>query len=149
MEPSGLYSGITNGLPILFQLTSASAIGILGATVMPHGLFLGSHLATQDRVNISAIAEPSELPTPPGLPIGRRLSLKYMYRKFFVFGRVDSLEGDMLKASIPHGERENNSLVFIKAHYIHGLWDIILSLLGFAVAINSAWAFSLFIHVFV
>ena len=30
---------------------SLLAIGIIGATVMPHGLFLGSSLATQDRVS--------------------------------------------------------------------------------------------------
>src|SRR5712691_3024137 len=36
-----------------------TAVGIIGATVMPHGLFLGSALATQDRASVKPIDLPS------------------------------------------------------------------------------------------
>ncbi|ETW87567.1 Mn2+ and Fe2+ transporter of the NRAMP family [Heterobasidion irregulare TC 32-1] len=62
-----------------------TAVGILGATVMPHAIFLGSFLATQDRVR-----------------------------------------------------PDNNSLEFIQAHLGHGIVDMVMSLLGVAVPINSA-----------
>ncbi|KAL7419824.1 Manganese transporter smf1 [Cryptotrichosporon argae] len=39
-------------------------VGIIGATVMPHALFLGSSLASVDRLNM--------LPTPPSAPVERR-----------------------------------------------------------------------------
>ncbi|ESK86095.1 transporter protein smf2 [Moniliophthora roreri MCA 2997] len=76
-----------------------TSVGILGATVMPHSLFLGSALATQDR-----ITPPSEYAT----------------------------------NAKSHSERNNNSLAFVKGHLYHGIVDVALSLLGFAVVINSA-----------
>ncbi|KAG1754741.1 natural resistance-associated macrophage protein-domain-containing protein [Suillus paluster] len=38
-----------------------TSVGILGATVMPHSLFLGSHLATQDRLSKELVAPVSQL----------------------------------------------------------------------------------------
>jgi len=37
-----------------------------------------------------------------------------------------------------HAHRENNSFAFVRAHLRHGIVDIVMSLLGFAVPINSA-----------
>ena len=36
-----------------------------------------------------------------------------------------------------HDDRENNSYRFVRSHIYHGVVDIILSLLGVAVVINS------------
>ena len=36
-----------------------------------------------------------------------------------------------------HADWENNSLEFVKSHLYHGMADMIGSLMGFAVAINS------------
>ncbi|KAF8905430.1 natural resistance-associated macrophage protein-domain-containing protein [Gymnopilus junonius] len=87
-----------------------AAVGILGATVMPHALFLGSSLATQDRVSD---AQP--------------LSENYLHR---AASSVDYRS--------KHGERENRPLTFINQHLSHGVVDVVTSLIALAVPINSA-----------
>ncbi|THU85442.1 putative transporter of the NRAMP family [Dendrothele bispora CBS 962.96] len=74
-----------------------TSVGILGATVMPHSIFLGSALATQDRVSLPNVAVVDE----------------------------------------NRSERENNTAEHIKKHLYHGIIDMAVSLLGFAVVINS------------
>ncbi|KAH8120590.1 Nramp-domain-containing protein [Phellopilus nigrolimitatus] len=120
VEPNALYA----------------SVGILGATVMPHALYLGSHLATNDRVSTGPVGVPLALPnvTPP---LSRRAIFKKMFKTLFSTGRVERGENQP-DTSTPYGERLNNSLAFINAHYKHGLWDIVMSLLGFAVVINAA-----------
>lgn len=110
-----------------------AAIGILGATVMPHALFLGSNLATQDRVS----QPPQPLPT---LADARRPSffqrLKRFWRSILYFSRSErDNEKDYISR---HGFRQNNSIEFIRAHLGYGTVDVIFSLLGLAVPINSA-----------
>ncbi|CUA72446.1 Divalent metal cation transporter MntH [Xylella fastidiosa 9a5c] [Rhizoctonia solani] len=172
-----------------------TSIGILGATVMPHALFLGSSLATLDRVS----RPPAIIET---LPVDEQ---KRTYTFWQQFGRAkralfwvqrspanrspimnngslpieaatglqvpDTAETEELNrpASRPsqgssrvaaqasdvnlnHEEnkvepqthaqagpgRQNNTLDFIKAHLSHAIIDIVMSLLGFAVSINSA-----------
>ncbi len=90
-------------------------------------------MATQDRVSTTP-ASP-ELPAPSSSN-GRR-SIRAILRGMFSFGRTQ--REDELDVTTPYGERENNSLSFIKSHLAHGVADIVLSLLGFAVAINSAF----------
>ncbi|KAJ7722589.1 natural resistance-associated macrophage protein-domain-containing protein [Mycena metata] len=86
-----------------------TSVGILGATVMPHTLFLGSALATQDRE------------TPP--PVVKLKPLQ-------------ATDSGSTRAE-HHADRENNSLDFIRAHLSHAIVDIVGSLLSFAVLINS------------
>ncbi|EGO02730.1 hypothetical protein SERLA73DRAFT_84509 [Serpula lacrymans var. lacrymans S7.3] len=110
-----------------------TSIGIVGATVMPHALFLGSSLATQDRVSTA----PRPLPTPsttsePGVR-GRWTRIR---RALFSIYRSEKRESKDLTTR--HGLRENNSLKFISAHIRHGTVDVVLSLLAVAVPINSA-----------
>lgn len=110
-----------------------TAIGIVGATVMPHGLFLGSNLATQDRVS-----QPSQpLPIPAD---ARRPSffqrLGRFWRNIIYFS--PSGRDDEKDYTSRHGFRQNNSIEFIRAHLGYGTVDLILSLLGLAVPINSA-----------
>ncbi|KAL5495624.1 SMF1_2 [Sanghuangporus weigelae] len=123
VEPSALYA----------------AVGIIGATVMPHGLFLGSRLATQDRLSFGK-ADSSSLPTPSSAQRSTKLfSFKKTLKDLFSVRRVRRRgDADQPDTWTPYGERKNNTIEFVQAHYKHGLWDLVLSLLGFAVLINSA-----------
>ncbi|EJD54440.1 smf Mn2+ and Fe2+ transporter [Auricularia subglabra TFB-10046 SS5] len=106
-----------------------TSIGILGATVMPHALFLGSSLATLDRV-----AEDSSVP-----PSSSCCSTNSQYIKQTVkslFGTESTDEEAVLAKR--HSEWQNRSPTFILEHLKHGVVDMIASLLGFAMVINSA-----------
>ncbi|KAF8205412.1 smf Mn2+ and Fe2+ transporter-like protein [Mycena galopus ATCC 62051] len=120
-----------------------TSVGILGATVMPHSLFLGSVLATQDRLTVEAspvvtVLEPRS--TVDSSETSKSLS------KLLRFNRLVGFFASILRTPPPsqssthvkrHTDRENNSLAFIQAHLTHGVVDIVGSLLGFAVVINS------------
>ncbi|KAL0573855.1 Manganese transporter smf1 [Marasmius crinis-equi] len=113
-----------------------TSVGILGATIMPHSLFLGSALATQDRVQADGAV--------PHTP----LSIASLYpSNWFSFPRLrESLSQALQKPprklsgtfAKRHSERVNRPLEFVKAHLYHGIVDVALSLLGFAVVINSS-----------
>lgn len=113
------------------------AVGIIGATVMPHALYLGSYLASQDRVTS---ASPPAVPLLPGarLSLSRPAQLKKFTRSLFTPKRPRRDEEGMPDRWTQYPDRENKSFSFVRAHYLHGLWDVIISLLGFAVVINSA-----------
>ncbi|OCH95717.1 smf Mn2+ and Fe2+ transporter-like protein [Obba rivulosa] len=127
-----------------------TSIGILGATVMPHSLFLGSALATQDRVSSKgdilydasiALAKPIPSLDSNILPSAfAKKCASTVLRKFkrsvcsvFQILPVESEEGRPKS----HAERSNNCLSFIRAHLWHGIVDMVISLLGLAVVINS------------
>ncbi len=93
-----------------------TSVGILGATVMPHSIFLGSALATQDRVATKSVEEEEEKP----------VKLQQRIRSAFRMAPIS-----------PPLTLSNNSLSFIKLHLYHGIADVVLSLLCFAVVINS------------
>lgn len=130
------------------MLTHRSAIGIIGATVMPHSIFLGSALATQDRVNVSKPEK--QLPTQmPGktktssefsesvkLPSRLRKTYQDARASFFSHFRITPVEAfaDEPKS---HQDRENRPYTIVAAHIYHGMVDIVISLLGFAVIINA------------
>ncbi|RPD63239.1 natural resistance-associated macrophage protein [Lentinus tigrinus ALCF2SS1-7] len=110
-----------------------TAVGILGATVMPHALFLGSYLATQDRIGPEPVL-PNPTMTPP--PSNFRGRLRAWFQSLFAISRAERIA-----ASRDYRDkfgRENNELAFIRAHLSHGLVDVIVSLLAVAVPINSA-----------
>ncbi|KAJ7789956.1 natural resistance-associated macrophage protein-domain-containing protein [Mycena olivaceomarginata] len=118
-----------------------TSVGILGATVMPHSLFLGSALATQDRLAIEVPPMVVKL-EPPSDAFDKEITSKTLTRlnrliEFFVSlfrTPPPSQNSTQVKR---HSDRENNSLAFIQAHLNHGIVDIVGSLLGFAVLINS------------
>ncbi|KAK0203868.1 natural resistance-associated macrophage protein [Desarmillaria ectypa] len=93
-----------------------TSVGILGATVMPHSLFLGSALATQDRVMAKSVDEEEEKPE----------KLRQRIRSAFRMAPIS-----------PPETSNSNSLSFIRLHLYHGIADVVLSLLCFAVVINS------------
>ena len=119
----------------------ALAIGIIGATVMPHSLFLGSALATQDRLSPTPLKDDnlsiSSLESLPGQrrPTGVLSRTKASLIKAL---RIKALD-DHANRPQRHEDRENNSYWFVKSHINHAVVDIVLSLLGVAVVINSMW----------
>ncbi|KAG6910575.1 hypothetical protein DXG01_009526 [Tephrocybe rancida] len=114
-----------------------SAVGILGATVMPHALFLGSSLAAQDRVSLA----PPEVARLPGASPPRPTTL-WARAKAFCAPLFRVTRAERVAAAkdyrTRYGARENNSLTFIRQHLTHGIVDVVTSLLGVAVPINSA-----------
>jgi len=109
-------------------MLNLTAVGIIGATVMPHGLFLGSALATQDRASV----KPVDLPS---MPDQRATRSKGLLGRFLDLFRPTHTDAQDEYAS--HADRPNNSLSFVKAHLHHSVVDIIVNLLGIAVVINS------------
>ncbi|KAF8898422.1 natural resistance-associated macrophage protein-domain-containing protein [Infundibulicybe gibba] len=112
-----------------------SAVGILGATVMPHALFLGSSLAAQDRISIEPPQE-LELPEPTSRQ-GLRARIAGFFASLFRVSRAERIAASRDYRS-KYGERENNSLTFIRQHLHHGIVDVVTSLIALAVPINSA-----------
>jgi metal iron transporter len=101
---------------------------------MPHALFLGSNLATQDRVS------QSPEPLPPPVDTRRPLFLQRLRRMWTGILYITRSQRDNFKDyTTRHEFRQNNSMEFIHAHLRHGTVDVILSLLGLAVPINSAY----------
>lgn len=108
---------------------------------MPHALFLGSQLATHDRIGTGLSRTSSNTPL-PGVP-ARTFSFKENFKRSLIAlfrpQRVRRGQDDEARDTwTPYGERSNNNLSFVRAHYKHGIWDIIISLMGVAVLINSA-----------
>ena len=108
-------------------------MGILGATVMPHALFLGSYLATQDRISPEPVLPDLAVSSGPSNLRGR---LGAWLRSLFAISRAERIAASRTYRD-KYG-RENNELDFIRAHLSHGLVDVIASLLAVAVPINSA-----------
>ena len=94
---------------------------------MPHALFLGSALATQDRASV----KPAPLPRMPNIPATES---KRLLGKFLDVFRPVRADRDEFAS---HADRPNNSLPFIKAHLSHAIVDVVVNLLGLAVIINS------------
>ena len=92
-------------------------------------------MATQDRVSEA----PQEvLPIPSQATIKSRIQQKLL--KLFSIDRADR-ELSTKDYRSKYGERENNSLSFIREHLSHGIIDIVSSLIAIAVPINSASVF--------
>ncbi|KXN84964.1 Manganese transporter pdt1 [Leucoagaricus sp. SymC.cos] len=92
-------------LPSRYIFASGSlytSIGIIGATIMPHSLFLGSALATQDRVACRPVKD-------------------------------DKLVLNATSTMVS----EDSTMISTSPHIYHGIADVVVCLLGFAVLINS------------
>ena len=122
-DPVIYLPGIAMVLILVF-----TAVGIIGATVMPHGLFVGCALATQDRASVKPVVLPST-------PDHRAARLKGLLERFLDLFRPVQIDTQDEFAS--HADRPTNSLSFVKAHLRHAIVDIVVNLLGIAVVINS------------
>jgi len=113
-----------------------------GATIMPHALFLGSYLSTQDRVSEAPVDTTLPSPTVAHNPTSK---LKALFSNLFKVSRADRGAATSTDYRSKHGERENNSISFIRLHLNHNIVDIVSSLSLVAFPINSACgALSLF-----
>jgi metal iron transporter len=114
---------------------------------MPHSLFLGSALATQDRL---APRTPKHARA-AGLPlsvegihpdVSRRVLLAAAARSFWASTKASlSLrreDDDGAPPALTPDEHANHSQSFVRAHLRHAVVDVVASLLGFAVLINAA-----------
>lgn len=139
--------------------------------MMPHSLFLGSTLATQDREpseQVSRSLSPSQrlstvsslstvlsaqitneaIKTPEPMTTCKP-SISRLWKRFCYILRIIRLLTTRMFRTPPesthamdstirhHKDRENNSVEFVRRHLYHGIVDIVSSLLGFAVVINS------------
>lgn len=109
---------------------------------MPHSIFLGSALSTQNRVadETDKLSRITTTDTEATLTPSRALRPSKLLGKFKA-GVADAFRIAPIEefASDPknHAEHENNTYAFVRAHIYHGMIDITLSLLGIAVVINS------------
>ncbi|PCH34295.1 smf Mn2+ and Fe2+ transporter [Wolfiporia cocos MD-104 SS10] len=130
-----------------------TSIGILGATVMPHSLFLGSAFATQERESPASKdlndslskVETKELDTDDAESVPEQPRRSWWQPREWP-GRAAKFFRDCFRvtpveksAHEPknHSEIENHSFAFVKTHLWHGIVDMCISLLGIAVVINS------------
>ena len=106
---------------------------------MPHALYLGSFLATQDRTGEYT---PAPLPSPVQAQGDQEsLDFRSRFRKWFN-SLFEVTRAERVAVSRDYRlkyERENNELSFIQAHLKHGIVDIVASLMGVAVPINAAF----------
>ncbi|KAK2462884.1 hypothetical protein APHAL10511_005082 [Amanita phalloides] len=124
-----------------------TSVGVIGATVMPHSLFLGSCLATQDRIAYRHAEEKAEQIEACASIIGPRVRLRGIrmaivnlinYLKESVQNAVRAPKpSDCSMTARRHSDRENNQLGFVMAHIYHGIVNMVISLAGLAVIINS------------
>ncbi|KDQ62894.1 hypothetical protein JAAARDRAFT_28865 [Jaapia argillacea MUCL 33604] len=137
------FDGFIPSKPVFQSGGLYTSIGIIGATCMPHSIFLGSFLSTQDRTTSVKIDLPStfsnssiSLETSASSPPQPRHVAPSLRRYFINMFRPTQSERvfDDVKC---HAERENNSLSFIRRHLYHGYVDLVVSLLGVAVVINA------------
>ena len=131
-------------------------MGILGATVMPHSLFLGSALATQDRISFRAPPEAETISRVDDEEIDEPLKSKLSEKVSCLWRSLDKFKDHILgafrrppanlysTAATRYSERQNNSFEFIRAHLCHGMVDVVGCLLGFAIIINSLYVIRLF-----
>lgn len=111
---------------------------------MPHSLFLGSALATQDRV--SHLPDPakeaqlrsmdsavSDAPTKRGASSLFECVRAGFRRHFRIVNVTDAARPEVAS----HKEHENRPYSFVRTHLYHGIVDMVVSLLGLAVVINS------------
>ncbi|KAJ2932492.1 hypothetical protein H1R20_g4618, partial [Candolleomyces eurysporus] len=119
-----------------------TSIGILGATVMPHSLFIGSALATQDRIEFREPINDDDSDSPDSslYEVQRqpsRLQRTWNSSKKSFMRAFQRPSASYYTRATRHCERENNPFEFVSAHLYHGIVDVVVSLLGFAVLINS------------
>ncbi|PKI83057.1 Manganese transporter smf1 [Malassezia vespertilionis] len=115
------------------------SISILGATIMPHSLVLGSHFATIDRLEGYEQEDSGD-----DASVEAPLSKKHVtgWRGFWYEFRSRLVA---TQTQVPHSiqvdqlpPRKPASLRSIQLHVQHASWDIAICLVLFAITINSA-----------
>lgn len=118
---------------------------------MPHSLFLGSALATQDRMDwhdtvgkglgkIALPTSPASSTTSLADAVTRESRIRRLARTIWENAAKQFRApppSEYTTRATRHCDWENKPLGFVRAHIYHGIADVVLSLLGFAVLINS------------
>ncbi|KAF8447986.1 natural resistance-associated macrophage protein-domain-containing protein [Boletus edulis BED1] len=134
------FRGFVPSKGLLSSGSLFTSVGVVGATVMPHSLFLGSRLATQDRLsNDSRTDLPKFSSSSHDMTLSQRVlrSIRsaFSWKRLFGFSAMD--EPSYPPNVQTHADRENNGLSFVNSHLYHGMADVITSLMGIAVIVNS------------
>lgn len=96
-------------------------------------------MATQDRTGAHTESLPNPVQTQETTrELGTRF--RHWFKSLFAVTRAERVAASR-EYRMKYG-RENSELSFIRAHLKHGIVDIVTSLLGIAVPINSASVFS-------
>ena len=116
---------------------------------MPHSLFLGSALATQDRMSIKpAVSKADGIVTVDSvMTIDSTSTVSDSSNGTFLRSIAGAMSrafrvvqiSDLPNEAKSHAEHENNPYYFVRAHVYHGIVDMVVSLLGIAVVINAMW----------
>ncbi|ORY90855.1 natural resistance-associated macrophage protein-domain-containing protein [Leucosporidium creatinivorum] len=129
------------------------AVGIVGATVMPHAFFIGSKMATMRRLTPAEYGEDSEgnaVPIDNELPRPRRPSTSGPHLHLpqpYAIGDFDitaprapapALDAEGKPSKKKEAPVGKPTLACVRAHLPHAVADIAGSLLGFAIIINSS-----------
>lgn len=111
---------------------------------MPHSLFLGSALATQDRISFrrspDAVNRKEIDEFPPTKSTEKVSYLRHLIEesKEYILEAFRKPPASLYSTTATrYSERQNNPFEFVRAHVYHGTFDVVGSLLGFAVMINS------------
>ncbi len=120
---------------------------------MPHSIFLGSALATQDRVSqvadkltrVDSSWTVDSVPAPSDAMVTSQHTEIVPWRKGIVKDIKEAVSATFRIVPVQHfasepknhADRENNSYSFVRAHMYHGMIDLVISLFGLAVVINS------------
>ena len=120
---------------------------------MPHSLFLGSALATQDRIKHSTECPASASVSSSRATAGESTSesssvndisqphvlLKKLKEAARATVQLKRVEGDGALKAKTHDEWTNRPLEVVRRHIYHGIVDMVISLLGLAVVINALY----------
>ena len=106
---------------------------------MPHALFLGSFLATLDRTGSTDEPLPYPIQTNEVAIHSPLARFRAFLKSLFEVSRAERIAASR-EYRKQYG-RENNELSFVRGHLTHGIVDIVTSLIGVAVPINSAYVF--------
>lgn len=116
---------------------------------MPHSIFLGSALATQNRLpdknsklsrvdsSFTVDSDTTCVPRTFKFSVSAPADLLRRFRRGFVNAFCIVPADQTASEPKTHADRENNNYAFVRAHIYHGTIDISISLLGLAVVINS------------
>lgn len=166
IEPNwkGVFKGYLPSHSVVESGALYVSVGILGATVMPHAIILGSHFASIDRLpNLDKVAN-TDREEGEGEGGGNKSTWELVKESF---GRVmkpkkevkaevvrlsrvvgslirnrgrseEVTDGEVQRYPLKPDDLPPRSLSSIRIHINHASLDIALSLIGFAIVINSA-----------
>jgi len=116
---------------------------------MPHSLFVGSALATQDRNNSRQVDDENISFTVLNTKSSGDSEMFRTPSRYEMLVSVFKTSATRFFRNPPprsyatraqrHSDHDNNPLPFVEAHIYHGIADIVVCLLGFAVLINSMY----------